>query len=178
MSIRFDDDESKTVVVVGVSQDAEVQRVVVGPAVGSIHDSGGYNENMQELEAGESGFVVLVSHKGGQAQYALATQDGKTAITCKCVYNSGGQQWYEVVSRQTPVTITSLLKLPSAIPTGDLAELPKVLCEIYSDDTAAVIKALHAPADNLVEGAFAIKLYASPNNQAQWGGEYMTLLIP
>lgn len=177
ISIAINDDETKNVLNVSVAQDTDVQRVIVGPAIGSVEASDCYNENLQELAVGESGFVFLVGYKGDDAQLALVTQDGRTAVTCKRIEDVNENRWFELINRQTPVTVNSLLKLPSAIPEGDLAALPKVLCEIYSDNNDAVIKGLHAPAEDTVEGAFSIKLFNNPLEQTEWGEQVSTLII-
>lgn len=176
LSIAIDDDETKNVLVAGVAQDAEVQRVVVGPAVGRIRSWSFRNENMQPLAVGESGFVVLECNKDGNEQYCLVSQDGKTALTCKRVADSGEQQWFELLDRETPVTVIRTLKLPSAMPGGALAELPKVLCEIASFNNDAHIKVLHAPALQWDEGASAAPLYTSPSSQTSWGDQVTTLM--
>lgn len=176
LSIAIDDDETKNVLVVGVAQDAEVQRVVVGPAVGEVLGATFRNENLQKLAVGESGFVVIEGYIGTDLHYCLATQDGRTALTCKCVAGTGELKMQELFNRETPVPINSLLKLPSATPGGALAELPKVLCEIASFNNDAIIKVLHAPADDQVESAVALFLYTSQGNPASWGDQVTTLL--
>lgn len=176
LSIAIGDDESKIVVVASVAQDADVQRVVVGPAVGSTEGFAFVNENLQELAVGESGFVVVSSSKEAEGNYSVATQDGRNGITCKRVADYNQSPVYELINRETPVTIISTLKLPSATPGGVLANLPKILCELYNDNGSAVLRALHAPAEDQVEGAVKTSLFKQPYQQAYWDDQVTRLL--
>lgn len=176
LSIAFDDDETKNVLDVSVAQDADVQRVVVGPAVGETEHLTFVNENLQELEVGESGFVVVSSYKGEDGNYSVATQDGRNGITCKRVADYNQTRVYELINRETPVYITSTLKLPSATPGGDLANLPKILCEIYNDNGDAVLRALHAPADDQADGASRARLFKTEQLQSALFGDEVTKL--
>lgn len=177
LAIAFDDDETKNVLKVGVAQDAEVQRVVVGPAVGVVEVFNFVNENLQDLQVGESGFIVVVGYKEPDSNYSLLTQDGQKGVTCKRIADIDDTPVYELFNREAPQTILSTMKLPAATPGGDLANLPKILADIYDDSGNAVLRALHAPADNQAAGAQRLTLADGQTYQFVLMGDQVRQLV-
>lgn len=176
-SIAFDDDETKNVLRVGVAQDADVQRVVVGPAVGSVEGVTAVNEQLQELTVGESGFLATNAYEGDVGSRCLLTQDGHNAIPATRVENIGDNFTVVVLDRETPVTINSLLKLPTVQPSGQAAGLQMLRCELFSENNDAVIRVLHAPADDSASGATSAQLFNENNQRASWGDSVRKIIL-
>lgn len=175
ISIAIDDDETKNVLVVGVAQDADVQRVVVGPAVGYADRIFAIDDNKELLAVGETGYLCAMVVKDDQETPVLLTQDGRNAISTKRLADDDTARVFELINREMPIAINSLTKLQNATPTGAAAQLPRVLCEIYNLDNNVVIRALHAPADDTADGGISATLYNQNNEFVYWGDQVTQL---
>lgn len=177
MSIDIGDEESKTVVVAGVAQDADVQRVVVGPAVGLLDRVFVIDDNGQLPSVGEIGYLSAIVVKDDQETHVLLTQDGTNAISAKRLADVDTAKFFELVNRETPFAINSLTKLGKVTPVGAAAQLPKLLCELYSLNNDAVVRALHAPAYGRADGAIAATLFNQNQEIIYWGDQVTQLRV-
>lgn len=178
LSIAFDDDETKNVLVVGVAQDANVKRVVVGPAVGRIETLRIVDDQLNNPQQGQQGFLVAECTKGDVSTYAALTQDGRNVLTAIAGEYSDNRRICQLLNRQTPVYVTSLLKLSSAAPAGQITDLPKILIELASYENNAMLKINHAPAEETFDGATATTLFKSSEKAVcYWGDEVTQLYV-
>lgn len=169
LSIAFDDDETKNVLVVGVAQDAEVQRVVVGPAVGQIIGITAVTENAEPLPFGQEGFLVAICEKNGVESKAALTQDGRNLIAVKPETDLQDNTLKVLLDRETAVPANSTLKLKTKTATGAVANLPKLQVEIISDNNDAAVLVMHAPCDGTIEPGTGAYLYNINGQLVEWG---------
>lgn len=169
LSIAIDDDETKNVLVVGVAQDADVQRVVVGPALGRCDGYLLRKADMSEVETDETGFLLAKFYKDGVYNYAALTQDGRKVITAKAMENNEGDPVILLLESQTSITVNSATKLSSSEPTGAVADLPRVQVEIedVSGDAGGLI--LHAPFVGAITSGYHFLFCNFDQSQIFWG---------
>lgn len=160
-----------------MAQDAEVQRVVVGPAVGNVEHVLVKKSDMQGVLVDEEGFVLVQAYIGEEPQYAALTQDGINIITAKRVQDYNEAETFDLLHRQNAVPFNSTLKLPSAPAEGDVANLPKLTIELISGEGNACIKVLHAPSDDMYDNAFCLIMLNSNHEPIYWGDEVTNLLF-
>lgn len=177
MSIAIGDEESKTVVVASVAQDADVQRVVVGPAVGNVEDYAVRTDAMQQPQTGDTCFLLAECRVDGQPTYCALTQDGRNVIKGELVDIDGeGRTAFKVFQSANPVPANSLLKLSSGQATGQIAPLPKMLIEPHSDNNDFCLHILHAPNDGGPNG-FNVSLTTNGSDPAYWGDGVTELYV-
>lgn len=169
MSIAIGDDESKTVVVASVAQDADVQSVVVGPAVGLVSGIYAVTENIEALPIGQEGYLVAKCEKDGEEGYAALTQDGRNFIAVKPENDQRERILKVLLDRETATPANSTLKLKTKTATGAVANLPKLLVQIVSDNNDASILVMHAPYDGLIEVGAGAYLYNMSGQLVEWG---------
>lgn len=169
ISIAINDDETKNVFDVSVAQDADVQRVVVGPAVGLVTGIGAVTENNETLPFGQEGYLVADCEKDGAVIRAALTQDGKNLISVKSELDQSESVLYVLLDRETAVPANSTLKLKTKTATGAVANLPKLNVQIVSDNNDASILVMHAPYDGLIEAGAGAYLYNMSGQLVEWG---------
>lgn len=177
LSIAIDDDETKNVLKVGVAQDADVQRVVVGPAVGNVEGITVEGEGGQPPVVGQQYFLLAIVVKNGQEQRALITQDGKTAVTAYIEQDAEQNRKARVFNSSSPVLSTLQMKLTSATPTGEFAELPMLRAELASNNNDLGIAVIHAPTDFAAEEGINVYLVNDGGNQVNVGDEVTKLYL-
>ena len=169
LSVAINDDESKKVLVVGVAQDADVQRVVVGPAVGNIETILAVTEDLEDLPYDEEGFLIVECSKGETFIKAALTQDGVNIITALRTKDDTQHQFDILFSDETAKTANSTLKLNAKPPTGEIANLPKLSVEIISENNDAAVLVLHAPCDGFIPSGAGLLLYKMNAHSVEWG---------
>lgn len=169
LSIAIDDDETNNVLVVGVAQDAEVQRVVVGPAVGLVTGITGVTENAESLPFEQEGYLVARCEKDGAETLAALTQDGRNLIAVKAENDQTEAVLNVLLDRETATPANSTLKLKTKTAAGAVANLPKLLVQIVSDNNDASILVMHAPCDGTIEAGTGAYLYNMSGQVVEWG---------
>lgn len=177
ISIAIDDEGTTSVLRVSVSVDANVKRVVVGPAVGSVEGLTVEGEGGQPPAVGQQYFVLAILSKDGQTQNALITQDGKTAVTAYIEQDAELNRMPRVFNSSTPVISTLQMKLTSATPTGEFAELPMLRAELASNGGDLAIAVIHAPSDFAADEGIVTNLVKDGGNQAFVGDEVTKLYL-
>lgn len=160
-----------------MAQDADVQRVVVGPASGTIQDVVTLTDTLNEVQVGETGYLLASCIIDGQANYYALTQDGQSVIKGELVALDENNQGLNVFSSQAAVIANGQVKLNSGQPTGLIANLPKLLVEMSSLNNSYVIKVLHAPADGDENGAYNLELVSANNTTVYWGDQITALFV-
>lgn len=169
VSIAIGDDETKNVLVVGVAQDAEVQSVVVGPAAGLVTGITAVTENKEALPFGQEGYLVAMCQKDGVETLAALTQDGRNLIAVKAETDETQTALNILLDRETAVAANSTLKLKTKTAQGEVANLPKLLVQIVSDNNDAAILVMHAPCDGTIEAGTGAFLYNISGQNVEWG---------
>lgn len=164
-----DDDETKNVLVVGVAQDADVQRVVVGPAVGRVESIRVLNDQLQAVAVGETGFIVAVTEKDDVNSYATLTQDNAKCLIAQRIENIGQRSRYIIRDSSKPTALNSLFKAMAAVPTGEIANLPMLKVELFSINNDAIFKVLHAPSEDENEGSVVLATFDENLDPLNWG---------
>lgn len=178
VSIAIDDDETKNVLEVSVAQDADVQRVVVGPAVGNVMDYTILNDSLAEPQLGETGYLLAQCYINGQRSLCALTQDGQNVIqgTFEKIPDNPNVSALRVFQSNIPVPANSTLKFNSGMATGQIATLPKLLVEPTSFNNDFGMLILHAPDDSGVDG-FIIMILNDNSSQVYWGDQVEKLYI-
>lgn len=170
ISIAIGDDETKNVLVAGVAQDADVQRVVVGPAIGEVQGIAIRKSNLEDPAAGDTAYILASCVIDEQVTLAMLTQDGHNALTCVVEEDSNEILFYKVLDKSVAVPANSLLKLSAAEPQGDVAELPVIKVEIGDFNNDAFCRILHAPSDDQYDLAAGFTLLKTMQGGfIEWG---------
>lgn len=144
-SIAIGDEEETDSLTVTAPQDDNIQRVIIGPALGRFEGVLVKKADMSDVNEGESGFLLGMFSDGNTYNYAALTQDGVSVITAKAMENNDGDPVQLLLDRQNAVTVSSLLKLAHSTPEGEVAQLPLVRVEIGEVNNGAGGLVLHAP---------------------------------
>lgn len=170
ISIAIDDDETKNVLVVGVAQDADVQRVVVGPAIGEVQGIAVKKSNLEDAAVGETAYILASCVIDEQVTLARLTQDGHNALTCVKEEDGNEIIFFKVLDKAVAVPANATLKLSAAEPQGEVANLPAIKVEIGSFNNDAFGKILHAPYDNQFDGSAGFALIKTmQGGVVEWG---------
>ena len=175
-SIAIGDEEETNTLTFNAPQNDNIQRVIVGPAVGSVENTRTVNSNLQTLAVNEQGFVLAASYIGEEIQYSALTQDGINIITAKRLQDYHEAQAFDLLHREHPVRFNATLKLPAAPAVGEVANLPKLKIELISGEGNACIKILHAPSDDVYDNSYCIILKNSNFEPVYWGDEVTNLV--
>lgn len=169
MSIAIDDEGTTSVLRVGVSVDANVKDVIVGPALGACEGYLLRKADMSEVSEGETGFLLAQFYKDGTTSYAALTQDGRTVITAKLEEISRIGQALLLLDSVTERPVVSTLKLSSSEPSGAVANLPmvKVTLVSYGGQAGGLIQ--HSPFKYGEDTGYYIMFYTSEGTQIFWG---------
>ena len=167
-SIAIEDEGEVSSLQLIAPQDDNIKRVVIGPAMGHIINVNAVNDNFGELQLNEEGFIVAQCELNNENVIVPLTQDGVNLLTAKLINDEEQNAMYQIIDRQTPVVINSLLRLPAKPATGRFVGLPKLKVELFSYNNNAAFKVLHAPCDDLVDGAAGQILYSSFQTPTYW----------
>ena len=153
-----------------MAQDADVQRVVVGPAIGEVQDVAIRKSNLEVPVVGDTAYILASCVIDEQVTLAMLTQDGKTALTCVVEEDSNNTQFFKVLDKSVAVPANATLKLSAAEPQGDVAELPVIKVEIAEFNNDVFVKILHAPSDNQYDGSAGFTLLKTKQGGTiEWG---------
>ena len=170
-SIAIEDEGEFSSLELIAPQDNNIQRVVVGPAVGFLDGFRIVKDNFETPQEGETGYILGRSEVDGNEILSLLTQDGVKAITAYVEEINENIITARVLNRQTAVSANATLKLDSAVPTSEMANLPKLKIEPGSDNNDFCVKVIHAPADNSYDGATALYLYKNKDKTPTYWGD-------
>lgn len=177
-SIRIEDDPVSELEV-SVPQDDNISEILQSNPVGFVEYIDLMDENLNEVALGQEGFLIahcrLETSGEPETVFAALTQDGITVM--KGVSVDTTPPLVRVMHRSIPVSVTSLLKLSSAQATGAVAQLQKLQAVLYSYDTQACIRALHAPSEDEIEGAAGLMLMDNNAGSIEWGSEVTDLYV-